>query len=80
MERYSQQFAITPSDTVGASITNGPVDALYIGGGDGTLRVVDDTGQICNYVGLLTGRIYPFAAREVRATGTGATGIKGLKR
>lgn len=80
MERYSQQFPITPSDTAGASIPNGPTDALYIGGGDGTLRVVDDTGKVCDYAGLTTGAVYPFAAREVRNTGTGSTGIVGLKK
>jgi hypothetical protein len=80
MERYSQQIPITPSDTAGASVPNGPLDAIYIGGGTGTLRVLDDTGKVCNYTGLITGTVYRFAVREVRATGTGATGIVGLKR
>ena len=55
-----------------------PVRSLYIGGGDGTLRITTPRGNIRNFVGLIAGNVYPFAAVKVHATGTGSTNIVGL--
>ena len=75
---FSQQIPITPSDT--ADQTPGSnFDGFILGGGDGTLSLITPGGQIVAYTGLIVGQPYPFEFKRIRATGTGATGIVGLK-
>lgn len=75
---YRQQVPVTPNDDSDV-LPGTTLEAIYIGGGDGTLSVVDATGKPCAYTGLITGRVYEFQCKRINATGTGATGIVGLK-
>lgn len=76
--RYTQQFPITPDDD--ANVPSFPIDAFYVGGGDGSMVAIDETGKEVTYAGLLTGHVYQFALVRILDTGTGATNIVGLKR
>ena len=66
---------ITPNDTVGANLN---ARGLYIGGG-GSLVIVDPNGNDVSFSGVLGGAVYPFAVSWVKATGTTATAIVGLR-
>ena len=68
--------AVTPNDD--ADLPRAPCQALWIGGGDGTLSVVMAGGATVAFAGIPDGSILPIRADRVRATGTGATGIVAL--
>jgi hypothetical protein len=75
---YKQQVPVAPNNN--ADVLPGTtLDAFYVGGGDGTISLIDATGKACSYAGLLTGRVYEFGFKRINSTGTGATGIVGLK-
>jgi len=67
-------FDVTPTD--GADLATLPRAIMVAGGGD--LAVVLKDGSLLTLPGLAAGVIYPIRAMRVLATGTTATGIKGL--
>jgi hypothetical protein len=68
-------FAIVPSDTNELPIVT---RAIYVGGtGDLTLRLAGDAGQLL-LKSVPSGTMLPLRARQVYATGTGATQLIGL--
>lgn len=67
--------ALAPSDSAAlAKATR----AIYVGGG-GNLRVTLVNGDTITLAGVLPGMIYPLRISHVRATGTTATGLVGLR-
>ncbi len=81
---YSESFAITPSDTVdlvgidkGQGVVSEPARALYIGvAGDVTL--IDVSGQTTLFKAVPVGELR-VSCKRVKATGTTATNIVGLR-
>lgn len=67
-------FDITPND--GADLPTLPRALMVAGGGD--IAVVMQDGTSLTLPGLAAGVIYPVRTSRILATGTTATGIKGL--
>jgi len=67
-------FDVTPDD--GADLPTLPRALMIAGGGDVALVLKDGTSLILP--GLAVGVIYPVRVRRILATGTTATGIRGL--
>ena len=67
-------FDITPDDAT--DLTTLPRALMVTGTGD--MAVVLKDGATLTLPGLAVGVIYPFRVRRILATGTTATGIKGL--
>lgn len=67
-------FDITPYD--GADLATLPRAIMVTGAGD--IAAVFKDGTALNLTGLSAGVIYPLRLARVLATGTTATGIKGL--
>ncbi len=67
-------FDVTPDD--GADLPTLPRALMIAGGGDVALVFKD--GTTLTLPGLSTGVIYPVRATRILATGTTATGIRGL--
>jgi hypothetical protein len=70
---FQNAFAITPSDT-----TEINVRGIYVGGA-GNLAVQMEGGGEVTLTAVLVGHVYKIAARKVKATGTTATALIGLK-
>lgn len=67
-------FVISPSDnTELAVVTRG----IWVGG-DGNIVVMLELGDIVSFPGAVAGTVVPVCARKVYATGTTATGLRGL--
>lgn len=66
-------FAITPTN--GAELY---AVALYVAG-TGDVTVVTEQGDTVTFTDVPAGSILPIRVRQVRATGTDATGIVGLR-
>ena len=75
---YSDAVAITPSDS---AVYAPPLRALYIGsiGGGTTLTVVTAGGSTVEFVAVVAGMFIPLNVAQVKATGTLASDIVGLK-
>jgi hypothetical protein len=67
-------FEVTPDD--GADLTIMPRALMVAGGGD--VSVILKDGTSLTLPGLAAGVMYPVRTRRILATGTTATGIKGL--
>ncbi|PCI45034.1 MAG: hypothetical protein COB49_10485 [Alphaproteobacteria bacterium] len=67
-------FDVTPDD--GADLSVLPRALMVAGGGDVAVVLKDGSGL--TLPGLAAGVIYPVRAARILATGTTATGIKGL--
>jgi len=67
-------FDISPNDTADLS----QVTRAIMVGGAGDLAVQFKNGGIVTLPALSPGVVYPFRAARVLATGTTATGVKGL--
>jgi hypothetical protein len=67
-------FDIAPDDA--SDLTTLPRALMVTGGGD--IAVVLKDGTSLTLPGLAVGVIYPLRVRRISATGTTATGIKGL--
>lgn len=67
-------FDVTPSD--GTDLPTLPRALMVASGGD--VAVILKDGTSLTLPGLATGVIYPVRAARILATGTTATGIKGL--
>ncbi len=70
---YTNMVSITPSDS--ALLSPEPIAFLATGAGTCT---VTTTGNQQVQLTLVANTIYPIKIRQVRATGTAATGIFGL--
>lgn len=73
---YYDAVTITPSDTPPAT------QVVYAGlgcTGAGTAAVVTSRGNTVT-ISLAVGLVYPLAVVQVKATGTSATGIVGMKQ
>ncbi len=68
-------FAITPDDDNDLAIG---ATAIYIGGGDGSLKVTTSLGQTVTFTGLAAGTVLPVRVKRVFDTDTDATGLIGL--
>ncbi|MGY6637337.1 MAG: spike base protein, RCAP_Rcc01079 family [Erythrobacter sp.] len=69
-------FAITPDDTAELPVTP---RAIFIGtGGDLVLRAVDSDADVI-FANLPNGAILPVRARAIRASGSTAANIVGLR-
>jgi hypothetical protein len=74
---YSSVFAITPSDV--ADLTPNFARGLWTGtGGSISVILVDDTTEI-TLTNVPAGAILPLFVARVRATGTTATNLRGLR-
>lgn len=73
---FSHAFALVPND--GADVAGGQLNAIYVGGAG---NVALDTPTATNVVfsGLPAGTTLMVAATRVRATGTTATNLIGLR-
>ena len=67
-------FDVTPSDGIDLPTTTRAVMVT----GAGALAVILKNGDAITLPGLTPGVIYPIRVTQVAATGTTATGIKGL--
>lgn len=62
---------IEPSDSIGLIEIS---RALYVGGA-GSVRLMDASGNIATFDGVVGGSILPVRAQQVLQTGTTATGL-----
>lgn len=67
-------FPITPSDTAVLAIATRGITTATAGAV--SMVFMDDAAPVTVY--LLQGLLYPYRVRQVRATGTDATGIVGV--
>jgi hypothetical protein len=69
-------FAITPSDTVDLTY---PTRAIYVGVGGNLAVIMGDDSAAVTLVGVIAGKIYPFAVKRVMVTNTTATTLVGIR-
>lgn len=68
---------VTPNDT---TVFSPPLNGLYIGtAGTGALTVVTGAGNTVAFASVTAGLVIPIQVSQVKATGTGASNIVGLK-
>ena len=73
---FEGSTAVTLSDTL-----NDPAGPFigFIVGAAGAISFVDGAGNVVTWPSVVAGSIYPIHVARVRATGTTATGIFGMK-